>query len=144
MKGTKPRGLTDTEARVQAPIDYGKGRVCLSEGCTTIVSRYNPLPFCGLHEDEWYDEPCECNEYGERQCKLCGKWWVPGAVYWTRDERMRDGLSAVCRYCRRHPDRTKRRAERLAEDPEAKRLRAHAKKLARDQRYRDRKRAEGR
>lgn len=141
MKATRMPGLTDDEAREQAPVDYGRGRVCLSEGCATRLSRYNPRPFCYLHEDEWYDEPCEYNERGERRCRECGKWRAPDSLYWIMDERMEDGLSAVCRYCRRHPERVKRRAERLAEDPEVKQQRIRANKRARDKRYRDKKRA---
>ena len=29
---------------------YRTGRVCGHEGCTTILSRYNPSGFCSLHE----------------------------------------------------------------------------------------------
>lgn len=29
---------------------YRAGRVCLYEGCTTILSRYNPARLCSLHE----------------------------------------------------------------------------------------------
>ena len=32
------------------PHDYGTGRVCAAEGCTTVLSRYNEGPFCGCCE----------------------------------------------------------------------------------------------
>jgi hypothetical protein len=29
---------------------YRAGRICLAEGCTTVLSIYNPSPLCSLHE----------------------------------------------------------------------------------------------
>jgi hypothetical protein len=27
-----------------------RGRLCAQEGCDTVLSVYNPVPFCSLHE----------------------------------------------------------------------------------------------
>lgn len=29
---------------------FGSGRVCRADGCTTVLSLYNPSDFCALHE----------------------------------------------------------------------------------------------
>ena len=36
-----------------APRSHGTGRVCTAEGCTTVLSRYNPSPLCCLHSQGW-------------------------------------------------------------------------------------------
>ena len=28
---------------------YGSGRVCEAPGCGTVLSNYNPAPYCSLH-----------------------------------------------------------------------------------------------
>ncbi len=34
-----------------APVrSFGHGRVCSAEGCTTVLSRYNPSEVCAVHE----------------------------------------------------------------------------------------------
>jgi hypothetical protein len=36
-------------ARAERVRTYASGRVCAAEGCTTVLSIYNPSRFCGLH-----------------------------------------------------------------------------------------------
>ena len=60
--------LVTEEMRVRT---YGKGRVCSHDGCTTVLSSYNPDDFCYLHDaggahdpaaDEWW----RCGECGDQ------------------------------------------------------------------------------
>jgi hypothetical protein len=42
--GTRRRGAL-------SPVrTFGHGRVCSAEGCTTVLSLYNPSDFCAVHE----------------------------------------------------------------------------------------------
>jgi len=45
---------------------YGSGRVCAAEGCTTVLSSYNPSPFCCLHGHGWARERSEQRQYRAR------------------------------------------------------------------------------
>lgn len=49
---------TESASRVltcdeKGPRSHGAGRVCASEGCTTVLSRYNPSAVCCLHDGGW-------------------------------------------------------------------------------------------
>lgn len=35
---------------------YGQGRVCVIDGCDTLLSAYNPSSVCALHGGGWKDE----------------------------------------------------------------------------------------
>ncbi|WKZ83592.1 MAG: hypothetical protein QY307_04955 [Acidimicrobiia bacterium] len=37
------------QARTRAPKQLDEGRVCLHEGCETLLSRYNKRTFCYAH-----------------------------------------------------------------------------------------------
>jgi hypothetical protein len=31
-------------------LAYGRGRICEARGCDTVLSAYNPAPFCSVHD----------------------------------------------------------------------------------------------
>jgi hypothetical protein len=37
----------------ERPRTYGAGRVCATEGCSTVLSSYNPSTVCCLHSQGW-------------------------------------------------------------------------------------------
>lgn len=37
----------------EGPASHGLGRVCAAEGCTTVLSRYNPSGVCCQHSHGW-------------------------------------------------------------------------------------------
>lgn len=41
------------------PKTYGSGRVCRHTLCGTVLSTFNPDEFCGLHDEDEYDIPCD-------------------------------------------------------------------------------------
>jgi hypothetical protein len=43
----RPRGVGRNSDRVAA---YGHGRLCAEPDCTTVLSIYNPSPYCAVHE----------------------------------------------------------------------------------------------
>ncbi len=45
---------------------YGSGRVCAADGCATVLSRYNPSPFCCLHGHGWARQRAEQRQYRAR------------------------------------------------------------------------------
>jgi len=45
---------------------YGNDRVCAADGCRTVLSRYNPSPFCCLHGHGWALDRSEQRQYRAR------------------------------------------------------------------------------
>ena len=43
MKASRPQG------RSRRPKTYDEGRVCNTDGCTTVLSKYNRAEFCHRH-----------------------------------------------------------------------------------------------
>ena len=39
---------------------YGSGRICLAPGCGTLLSTYNPGPWCSLHDTVASPLPRRC------------------------------------------------------------------------------------
>jgi hypothetical protein len=49
MRGQSGRNAIP--GRTGAPVSsYPSGRVCEKDACATVLSKYNPSPFCSVHE----------------------------------------------------------------------------------------------
>jgi hypothetical protein len=48
MKASRPQG------RSRRPKTYDEGRVCDTDGCATVLSRYNRAEFCHTHKPVKY------------------------------------------------------------------------------------------
>ena len=65
---------------------YGQGRVCMVDGCDTLLSAYNPSGVCALHGGGWRDELKRTTrkhrprEEATRYCSYdaCGREFVTG------------------------------------------------------------------
>jgi hypothetical protein len=79
---------------------YGQGRVCVVEGCDTLLSAYNPSGVCALHGGGWKDELRRSTrkqrprEEATRYCSFvsCGREFVtsnPAKKYCSDACRMR-------------------------------------------------------
>jgi len=79
---------------------YGKGRVCAHNGCDTIVSLYNPLKYCSLHE-KLHRSSIDVDSilFTTKECLLCGCDKLANSDFWDAEEGTADGLSDVCREC---------------------------------------------
>jgi len=67
--------------------DFGHGRVCEADGCTTVLSKYNPSAYCVVHAAR--AASCRAREGrtasatsgidgtspGTRQCARCEEWF---------------------------------------------------------------------
>ena len=45
---------------------YGSGRVCAADGCSTVLSSYNPSQYCCLHGHGWAGDRSEQRQYRAR------------------------------------------------------------------------------
>ena len=57
---------------------FGRGRVCATDGCTTVLSRYNPSSRCALHQHQVTIvrlRRFESQEM-EQRCEQCGARFV--------------------------------------------------------------------
>jgi predicted nucleic acid-binding Zn ribbon protein len=66
-----PWGPVSQTHRVHA---YPRGRVCAHEGCTTILSVYNPSAYCGAHAEHARSKRRrgELHPVREVACEHCG------------------------------------------------------------------------
>ena len=73
---------------------FGRGRVCATDSCTTVLSEYNPLRYCVVHtvreatlrtrRDRTVGPPPDRETPGARHCGRCEEWFVgtnPRRVY---------------------------------------------------------------
>ena len=90
--------LIDEEHWVRS---YGKGRICTEDGCTTILSMYNPESRCELHK---LVDTSRVAPTGFRRCVDCGE-VLPAdeenfaTTNTTRGEKHWRNIRHVCRLC---------------------------------------------
>jgi len=115
-----------TIARDPAPT-YPAGRTCAHDGCGTMLSVYNPAPYCALHESEHEGEHEGEDRVpdGYRRCRVCGRVLPATSEHFHRVGRNRrtgeayaNSLHTACKACRNHRNR---RDKPLAPPPEHKR-----------------------
>jgi hypothetical protein len=89
--------------------DFGHGRVCAADDCSTVLSKYNPSAYCVVHSPASAScraregrtaETVEASAPGTRQCAntTCGLWFEttnPRRVYCS------DRCRVVAFYARR-------------------------------------------
>ena len=100
----RPRNVVEFEPEPEPEVKtYGEGRICAHRGCGTILSKYNPNDYCGLHIDEQWSSLChECTPEGMWVCPRCGKEYSPYFRHWRADPKAKDGFSAVCKRCEKN------------------------------------------
>ena len=83
---------------------YQEGRVCSHDGCTTVLSRYNPDPYCGAHTPakDWLRY---CG-YSFKPCAGCGELIKAGTKGnlcrpCCTDAQVAGPLARRCRHCGR-------------------------------------------
>ena len=52
-KTLRGRGLHSVSEHTSRTRTYGSGRVCVIDGCDTLLSAYNPSSVCALHGGSW-------------------------------------------------------------------------------------------
>jgi hypothetical protein len=50
------RSLHNVAEEMLKTRTYGVGRVCIVDGCGTLLSAYNPSSVCALHGGSWQDD----------------------------------------------------------------------------------------
>ena len=75
------RSLARTSNDMLKTKTYGRGRICVVDGCGTRLSAYNPSSVCALHDGAWHDEaqrisrPADHRDEITRRCafEVCGR-----------------------------------------------------------------------
>ena len=96
----------------ERPQTYGSGRVCAVEGCSTVLSRYNPSPICCLHSHGWASRRTPLARNRSRLPELVGTCQNPrcGAEFATTNPAKR----YCCDRCRMQNFQRRATAERRA------------------------------
>ena len=55
-RSLRARGLHSVADDMLKTRTYGVGRICIVDGCGTLLSAYNPSSVCALHGDAWQDD----------------------------------------------------------------------------------------
>jgi hypothetical protein len=99
-KSRRARGLHSVADNMLKTRTYGVGRVCVMDGCGTLLSAYNPSSVCALHGGAWQDDfhrggrTSSRREEITRRCTFepCGREFMttnPAKRYCTDSCRMR-------------------------------------------------------
>ena len=99
-RSLRARGLHSVADDMLKTRTYGVGRICVMDGCGTLLSAYNPSSVCALHGAAWQDDfhrggrRSSRREETTRRCAFepCGREFMttnPAKRYCTDSCRMR-------------------------------------------------------
>jgi len=77
---------------------FGHGRVCDANGCTTVLSKYNPTPYCVVHSER----AATCRARRGRPAGSSMDHQTPAARQCARCEEWFDGTNPRRVYCSDH------------------------------------------
>jgi hypothetical protein len=67
-KSRRGRSLHSVADDMLKTRTYGIGRICIMDGCGTLLSAYNPSGVCALHGGAWQDDfHCYAHESSRRE-----------------------------------------------------------------------------